>query len=76
MMTDKTTIEAYALQSTLRSYKEIIEAIEEINGVGSASKSPGLISTLLRFQEETIRSTTELIVKEKLSLEALSELTH
>jgi hypothetical protein len=74
MMTNKSTIEAYSLQATLRSYKEIIDEVDKISGRGSAIKSPGLISTLLRFQEETLRSITELVIKEKITIEEISNL--
>lgn len=69
----KNPIEKYALQATSRSYSEIIEVIDNTYGAGSAAKNPGLVSTLLRFQEEMIRSTTELIVSGKISIELLSE---
>ena len=66
------TIETYALQAALRSYKKIVECIDTELGVGASKKNPSLVSTLLRFQEEMIKSTTDLVVSGKLNLEDLS----
>lgn len=74
-MTKKNPIEIYAIESTLRSYNIIVEKIEELYGKGAAAKHPALVSTLLRFQEQMIRSTTELVVNDKISIENLTEFT-
>lgn len=71
----KNPVEVYATQATLRSHKIIVEHVENLYGKGSAAKNHGLITTLLRFQEEMIRSTTELIVSGKISPEAFAEFT-
>lgn len=61
------SIEKYALKATIRSFKEIIREVEEVYGEGYALKNPGIVSTLLRFQEETFRSVSKLVEKEKIS---------
>lgn len=70
----KNYIEIYSLEATLRSYDAIINAVESKFGKGAANKHPAIISTLLRFQEEMIRSTTELVASGDLSTHELSDI--
>lgn len=70
----KNYIETYSLEATLRSYDAIINAVESRFGKGAANKHPAIISTLLRFQEEMIRSTTELVMSGDLTTPELSDL--
>lgn len=75
MIEQHETIEKYSLQATLRSYEKIIEAVEDRFGKGAANKHPAIVSTLLRFQEEMIRSTTQTVVSGAMTLEDLKNLT-
>ena len=68
-MSDKNIIEAYALKTTLNSFDTITKAVEERHG--PASKNGALINTLLRFEEELIKSTSALIVSGKLNIDDL-----
>ncbi len=72
---NKSPIEAYALQATLRSVNEIHTEIDRLYGFGTAKKNPAMVSTLLRFQEQMIQSTTELVVANKVSIKELQIFT-
>jgi len=74
-MTKRNTVAEYSLQTTLDSYDKVANHLNKIYGQDYAKKNPGVVSCLLRFQEELIRSTSDLISKDKLDIKSLDDLT-
>ncbi len=70
-MKEDNVIMEYSLQTTLNSYDKITKHLNSKNGNDYSKKNPGVVTCLLRFQEELIRSTSNLISKGKVDIESL-----
>jgi hypothetical protein len=73
-MKKSNAVAEYSLQTALEAYDAITKHLNKTNGPEYAKKNPGIVTCLLRFQEEMIRSTCDLIGKDKLQPETLEDL--
>jgi len=72
-MTDKNALVEYSLQTTLDCYDIIAGHLNKKYGGEYAKKNPGVVTCLLRFQEELLRSTADLIIKDKFDIKLLEK---